>query len=220
MRGYVDRYHEAGLRRNPFVARQIGDPPVAFFVDRGVPAPPAPGSATLFQVIGESGFGKSTHLDHWRTGTPAPYHYIVRAPYRQRWMEPPVESLVYGDEIDRMPRPLRRRWFRDLAAIGATVVVGTHRDLAVPARRAGLAVQTHRLEPMDATTLIAIVNGRIDAASTELGKRSPFRFDAAELNRLLQRSGGVPRVAEVIAHQMVADRVLPSPTAATRPETP
>ena len=203
----IDRYHRIGLSGNPFSV-QFSDSrsdrcDEAWFVDRGVPDPPPPGSRVLFQVIGDQGLGKSIHLAHWRQRRPGPIHYIPRSPYRQRWVEPPLGPLVYGDEIDRMPRLRRRQWFRRLAALGATVVVGTHRDLERLGRRHGFEVRTYRLKPLTAEELRSVVDGRLRAAA--VGTRPvQVSFGSADLEQIMVESEGNPRAVDGICHQVLA----------------
>ncbi len=214
----IDRYHEVGLRRNPFVATPQTGIDDGLFVSRGLPDPPPAGARALVQVIGDQGMGKTTHVQHWRRRSPGPYHYIPRLPYRGRWIDAPVEPLVYGDEIDRMPRPLRYRWFRDLGAIEATVVIGSHRDLTRLGRRFGFEVTTHHLPPLDRDTLTRIIDRRLEADMVERrptlvagtngnGDRPTFRFEPADIDRIFERSGGSLRQAEVLCHELLAERV-------------
>ncbi len=205
-----DRYHAAGLERNPFsIEVQDSDSGVidnSWFVDRGVPDPPPPGSSTLVQIVGDQGVGKSTHLHHWRAANPGPYHYIPRQPYSERWTRGPLGTLVYGDEIDRMPRPLRTRWFKQLAKLGATVVIGTHRDLGGLGRRVGLTVRTHLLGQADRDELVEVLTKRIAAVALP-GAAGAFGFSDAEIDRILAESGGNLRAADSVSHRLVAQRV-------------
>jgi hypothetical protein len=205
MPSFVDRYRAAGLERNPFAALQASDQAPSSFVSRGLPAPPPPGSKTLVQVIGRSGYGKTTHVQHWRTRTPGPYHYIPRRPYADRWHEPPIDDIVYGDEIDRMPTFHRRRWFQQLATAQSTVVIGTHLNLDRVAARSGLHVITHRLGPADRTVLGKMIDLRLD--SVALSDVPTPRFTSDELDLVWTESGGVPAEADVICHRMLAERV-------------
>lgn len=203
----TDRYRAVGLTGNPFTTRGHDEHAAECFVPRGIDDPPPPGARTLVQVIGPSGWGKTSHVGHWRRITPGPYHYVPRRPYAARWVAPPIGDLVYGDEIDRMPRPLRRRWLRQLARIGATVVIGTHADLSSVAARAGLDVVTHRLGPIDRPTLDAIIAARL--ASAAVSDRSPtFAFADEELALIHAKSRGSVRAAEVYCHELLAERVL------------
>lgn len=204
---FHDRYEAAGLTHNPFAAWQVGDPSLLTFVDRGLPAPPPAGSRTLVQVIGESGYGKSTQLQHWRSQTPAPYHYIVRAPYRARWLTPPkpeLNDILYGDEIDRMPTLIRKRWFRTCANANATLIIGTHVDLTDLAERVGFTVITHTLQPADPALLRRIIDARLEGASMSSGH---LRFGDEDIDTIVTESGGVPGDADVICHRLLAERV-------------
>ncbi len=209
----ADRYRDVGLAGNPFTAQAL--PAAAdfdhekHFVCRGLPAPPPPGSKTLVQVIGVSGMGKSTQLQRWRCDVPGPFHYIPRTPYRQRWSRPPTpplnRPLVYGDEIDRMPAPLRLGWFGRLARLNATVVIGTHDDLAWIGRRCGFSVVTHVLEPFDIQLLRKLTERRMNSHS--IGQAERLRLADDELAQVLLDADGVPGKAEVALHRAVAHRV-------------
>ena len=214
---HFDRYRLVGLRGNPFAAAPpIGGPAGrgrdesgigAWFVDRGVTPPPSPGSRTLVQVIGAQGMGKSTHLAEWRRLRPGPYHYIPRRPYRARWHTPPVELLVYGDEIDRMPIPLRTQWFSRLAGIGATVAIGTHRDLTGIARRAGFEVRTHHLRPVSRAELVLVLERRLSAASVSASDQPTMMFTEADVDSIFAECGGNLRAADAVSHRVLAERV-------------
>lgn len=204
-----DRYHQVGLRNNPFYANMSDDPqePVTgpWFVDRGLAPPPPAGSGVLVQVIGDQGMGKSTHIAEWRRLQPGPLHYIPRHPYHDRWRPPPIGALVYGDEIDRMPVPLRRRWLRQLGLVGATVVVGTHRNLTGVARRAGFEVRTHRLGPVSRSELAAVLERRLRAAAVD--RVVSVAFTGSDVIAIHAESGGNLRAADSIAHRILAERV-------------
>lgn len=205
-----DRYRTVGLRGNPFSASDSDDPhePTTgpWFVDRGFAPPPSPGSRCMVQVIGEQGSGKSTHIAEWRRLQPGPLHYIPRRPYRDRRRTPPIGALVYGDEIDRMPMALRRRWFRRLGAIGATLVVGTHQDLSRIARRAGFDVLTHRLDPVSPSELAVILDRRVRAAASS-DQVPSVAFDDRDVEAIHTASRGNLRAADSIAHRILADCV-------------
>lgn len=206
---FSDRYVSVGLERNPFCAPQLGAPACSAFVSRGIPDPPAPWSRTLVQVIGDSGFGKSSQLEHWRAATPGPYHYIQRLPYRDRWQPAPrseqSSGVVYGDEIDRMPSTLRRSWFRRLAAHDLTLIIGTHVDLALLGKRSGFNVITHRLAPFDRSTLEEAIELRLRTVATQ--GDIPALFSAADIDQVFTESGGIPAEADVMCHRLLAQRV-------------
>ena len=113
--------------------------------------------------------------------------------------------MVYGDEIDRMPKPLRSRWFRHLSQRKATLIIGTHVDLTDVGTGAGFDVISHHLQPLDLPELTRIVEHRLDAFSTPSG--NALTFTVAELERVLSESEGNPRRAEVICHKVVAAKV-------------
>lgn len=202
---WADRYASIGLERNPFSTQALGANRV--FIDRGIPAPPPPGSCTLVQLIGDRGYGKSTHLTRWRATQPGPYHYIPLRPYRHRWACPPTQPAltVYGDEIDRMPAALRQLWFHSLARAHATVVIGTHADLASTALRVGFTVVSHHLRPFSRNELGAYLNQRLAAAA--VAGTVPRAFTETEIDAVLSASGGTPRDAEDAAHRVLAERV-------------
>jgi hypothetical protein len=118
---------------------------------------------------------------------------------------------VYGDEIDRMPRPLRRRWFRQLAEQGATLVIGTHTDLADLARwagfgRGGATISTYQLGSVRRATLDAILDARIAAAAITRTAPTDLLSDA-DRRRIFDGAGGSIRTAETIGHELIAERV-------------
>lgn len=204
---FIDRYRQVGLERNPFAASMEVDAPIRSFVDRGLADPPPPHSGILVQVIGESGWGKSTQVLHWREATPGPYHYIPRAPYRLRWGTAPMPEagVVYGDEIDRMPVTLRRRWFTRLAKQSATAVIGTHADLTRVGRAAGFHdVVTHWLSPLGEDELGQLLRKRLAEAATT---PDHIRFSCEDIETILSGSDGIPGEADVIAHRLLAERV-------------
>ena len=201
-----DRYADHGLRANPFAApghdEVLGDA----FVDRGLPTP-LPGAAALVQLIGEAGAGKTSQLKHWQTQHPGPYHWVPRHPWRSRWAAPPPPDggIVYGDELDRMPALVRARWFRTCAANGATLVAGTHRDLARTAKRAGLRVVTHHLGPADHALLQQVIDLRL--RSVAIGDAPPDFATDDLIHDVLRSSAGNLREADVLCHQRLAQHV-------------
>ena len=201
-----DRYADHGLRANPFAAPGHDDVLGDAFVDRGLPTP-LPGAGALVQLIGEAGAGKTSQLKHWQTQHPGPYHWVPRNPWHSRWATPPNPDggIVYGDELDRMPSPVRSRWFRTCAADGATLVAGTHRDLSRPAARAGLHVITHHLGPADHALLQEVIDLRL--RSVAIGDNMPEFATADLVHDVLRASAGNLREADVLCHQRLAQHV-------------
>lgn len=218
----IDRYEAAGLTRNPFCVEAVDATSV--FVDRGLADPPGPGCSAFVQVIGESGAGKSTHVRHWQRRHPGPYHWVPREPYRSRWAELPLGDMVYGDEIDRLPVPLRSRWFRRLAAAGSTLVIGTHVDLSRLAKRSGFrSIETHHVPELDASAVADMARQRI-AISAVTGKeaRAHNLLTDDEIAQLADRSSTMGEATSLL-HQAVAAAVLNQnpatvePTSSTQP---
>ncbi len=202
-----DRYLRAGLTGNPFAVAPPSGPPPEAFVSRGLPDPPTEAANTFVQIIGDQGFGKSTHVHHWKSLASDPYHYIVKRPYWRRWKLPPIAPVAYGDEIDRMPRPLRWCWFRQLSQRNATLIIGTHRDLENAARKAGFGTCfTHWLEPMDEEVLRRVLQRRLECSSANNG-RPTFQFSDADISRIFSESQGIPREADAISHKVLAERI-------------
>lgn len=203
---FVDRYRAHGLDHNPFAGE--AEAQCSVFVSRELPSPPPAGALAMVQVLGEKGAGKTSQIQHWRRARPGPYFYVPSSPGRERWRKPPVEPLVYADEVDRMPVPRRVHWFRQLARAHSTLVVGTHEDLAPVAIRAGLNVTTHHLGPIDLPTLRRVADARIQAAALA---DSCFAIGDEELFRVHTLCEGSLRAAHRHLHELVAHRVLDPP---------
>ena len=199
---FVDRYREAGYEKNPFSTAALSESSI--FVDRGL-RPPEPGARTMYQLIGDRGFGKSTHLQRWQSTQPGPVHYVPPEPYAKRWATPPTgNATVYGDEIDRMPSLLRWRWFRSLAKAGATVIIGTHVDLRGVAERAGFTVVSHHLVPLTRDEVECVVGQHVERV--RIGEPR-VHFDSNDLDEIYAKTGGVPRDVEALCHGLLADKV-------------
>lgn len=202
--GYADDgYARLGLTGNPFVSDRERSVEPDLWLDRaGVPEAPEAGRRLLVQLIGPKGAGKTSHLLRWREAAPGPYHYV--APGRRRWSMPPLAPLVYWDEVDRLAAPVRRMVFGRAARTGATIVAGTHVDLAVPARRAGLEVITHDFAGLTPDVLRAWCDLRI-AAVTRPGAEPALDLDDALLAAICAEVGPSLREAAFVLHQHAAD---------------
>jgi hypothetical protein len=195
-----DPYRRCGLPANPFANR--GPQEAVSWIDRGLlPATPAPGGRRLVQVIGVKGAGKTTTLRHWRRQAPAPWRYVPRG-VRRLWPLP-VAPLVYWDEADRAPAAARRWALRAAARTGATVVVGTHVDLAVEARAAGLAVDTVLLIPLSAADVAGWAARRFADVAAGPGWQLPPDVAAD----VAWQAGASWRVAGDLLHDWVASEV-------------
>ncbi|AFZ61258.1 hypothetical protein H6G54_02895 [Anabaena cylindrica FACHB-243] len=63
---YSDPYHRLGLHRNPFIAPDNLEIPSQRWFDFGFSQPPSRMKRLFWQVIGEKGAGKTSHLLHWQ----------------------------------------------------------------------------------------------------------------------------------------------------------
>lgn len=198
-----DPYLALGLHRNPFVAEHAPGVPDALWVDRGLPAAPAPSGGLFVQVIGPCGAGKTSLLLHWRQERAGPYHYVPPGP--GRWRPPPIGSIVYWDELDRMPEPLRVVSLWRAAHREATVIAGTHVDLAALARRCGFAVQTVAYPPILPSLLRQWAERRIAAARVP-GTPCGLALGQADAGRIAAAAGHSWRIAADLLHIWAAER--------------
>lgn len=197
-------YATLGLSGNPFVAESEPGVAADLWISRdGVPPPSRPGQRRLVQLIGPKGAGKTSHLLRWRSLAPGPYHYVPLGP--GRWRRPPVAPLVYWDEVDRLAGPVRAGSLAYAAARGATVVAGTHDDLAGIARACGLAVSTYRFTALTAAVVQEWAALRI--AATALPGRTPsLELDDATARVICERAGASLRDAALELHVWAAER--------------
>jgi hypothetical protein len=206
-----DPYAHCGLRGNPFTYSNDGPDAGAEWVDRGLPGPPRPGQRHLVQVIGVAGAGKSTTLRHWHALAAGSWHYVPRGVRRLAPL--PVAPLVYWDEANRAPAPCRWWALRAAARRRATVVAGTHDDLAAEARAAGLGVTTVRLcalTPAEVTTWAARRFARV-------GGGPEWTLPAPVAAAVATDAGPSWRVAGDLLHAWVAREVANRSTVRTDP---
>lgn len=228
-------YAALGLRFNPFVADPAPGVAGELWVDRPAPAPPRPGGRRVVQLLGEKGAGKTALLLRWRAERPGPYRYVPpsrpRVPGLMRFAPLPVAPLCYWDEADRVPAALLRGGLRRAAREGATVAVGTHRDLSPEAAAAGLPVETHRFPPLTPAALRAWCEPRIAAAAGS-GPRPGAACVVPDkiLQEVCDAAGSSLREASVILHVWTAraarsvrppseDSSPPCPTSPASPPT-
>ncbi len=152
-------YRRLGLVRNPFAWVDDVDP--GPFLDHLGLETPEPGASRLLQLIGEKGAGKSTHLRHWQSITGGPYYYVEPVGPA----DPPLGPIAYWDEADRVNDRHLRKLFAVALKTGATVVAGTHRDLAKPAQASGLPVHTVEFQELEIEVLRQWAEARIAEAS-------------------------------------------------------
>jgi hypothetical protein len=158
------------------------------------------------QVIGVSGAGKSTTLRHWHAAAPGPWHYVPRGVRRLRPL--PIAPLVYWDEANRTPAALRRRGLRAAARCGATVVAGTHDDLAAEAQTAGLTVDTVWLSAITIGELTTWAAQRFAA----VGAGPQWTLPPAVAAAVAAQAGASWRIAGDLLHAWVATEVADRPS--------
>lgn len=193
-------YESLGLRCNPFVADP--EPGVAppLYIEREVD-PPIPDAHRLIQVIGPRGSGKTTLLLHWQRTVGGRYLHVEQG--RARWRPVPIASLAYWDEADRIPRMILRRSLGAAAQIGATVVLGVHRDLRRAARMPGATIRRVRL-PAPTPATVQVWAARRLAAASVLGRRPAVHVDAELAERVAADCDGSWRVVGDRLHSWVA----------------
>jgi len=133
---------------------------------------------TAIQFIGPCGRGKTTRLLALQRHLAIPSSATIYLPplswATPRWWCKLLRirgAPIIIDEAQRMPPPIRRSIFRRRVPL----LLGTHRDLAAPLRRAGYRVYTYCVGPQnDAGHVATVANARLSAA----------RLSAAEVPQL------------------------------------
>lgn len=152
-------FEHLNLFRNPFGELDaddrarlalIADEPLLRFVE-------TPRAA--LQVVGDRGFGKTTHLLALRAKRPEFRYTYLPEGRRPRVRTDAPEIMI--DEAQRLSRAERRTLF----AGPATLILGTHADFTAALRRRGRPVMTVAADRCtDAGTVCTILNRRIDAS--------------------------------------------------------
>jgi len=144
------------------------------------------------QFLGDRGRGKTTHLLAIRASFPqAPYVHIAEGQHIRTLPRAANGKPVFIDELQRLPRRLRRT----LMAGGSPLVLGTHRDFHRDLVRAGYEVQTVRpAQLLDTARLERIVRRRIEHARRSAGPVPTVRPET--IANLLRRYGSDVRAIE------------------------
>jgi hypothetical protein len=196
----ADPYERCGLLGNPFVEEPDRPWTEPGWAERTPAGPPAAGQGLLIQFVGVKGAGKSTTLRRFWTHSPGPRRYVPPGP--GRWRPLPVAPLVYWDELDRSPVVLRRAAWMRAARIRATVVAGTHVDLAAEAARAGLSVRTVELPPITVAELTRWAQARLAGVGG-----AGWGLPLADAARITAEAGASWRRAADLMHIWVAGEV-------------
>lgn len=176
------------LRRNPFGELGQDDRPGVAVVDLAPLLGELRNPAFALQVVGEQGFGKTTHLLTIRAA-------IVSATYtcipegRSLW--PSIGNPTIVDEAQRLSRRHRFRLFRR----GVPLALGTHENLERELQQAGRTVVTLQVgELMTLDRLHTILNRRITFARRGPGPLPSIRL--ATTKTLLEEFGSNVRAIE------------------------
>jgi hypothetical protein len=158
-------FHALGLRANPFRALDGDEWAAAAVLPEAVRL--ALALSPHVQILGPAGAGKSTALRGIAANppaAPAAYEYL---PDGTRRFRTPLTGLrlFLLDEVQRLSLWERVRLFRAARRDAIRLVLGTHADLSLWMRLAGLPVATVRLRPPKAPELVARLARRIALAA-------------------------------------------------------
>jgi len=164
---------------------------------------------TAVQFIGQCGRGKTTRLLALQRHLEIPSSAMIYLPPLS-WAIPhwwyKTEQLVGApiiiDEAQRMPPPVRRSIFRRRVPL----VLGTHRDLSGPLRRAGYRVLTYAVGPQnDACHVAKVANARLHAARLTAAEVPQLSIEDAQW--LVARFGDDLRGIESFLYHQVQQQV-------------
>lgn len=158
---YRNPYHKLGLHRNPFIAPENLEIPSQRWLDFGFSQAPPIQKRLLWQLIGEKGAGKTSHLLHWRQQTGGVY-YCCQPGWKQ-WLLPPVAKIAYWDEANRILLPILVISLWKARLIDATIVIGTHDDLSKIAKLFNFEIKTIKLSTLCVENLLQWTKKLIEA---------------------------------------------------------
>ncbi len=195
-------YHRIGLRRNPFINLETLYIPINRWVDFGFSQPPPRQSCLFWQVLGEKGAGKTSHLLHWHEKTKGIYYYCPKG--WLSWQFPPISAIAYWDEADRIP--LLILLFSLISAKGcrATIVVSTHRNVAWIAGLLGFSLRKIYLSTLSVENLISLLEIALKAEQLSLQIPIPLTLTLEQAEEIVQKSQGSWRKAANYLHIWVA----------------
>lgn len=192
----IDPYLARGLRRNPFVAESTPGVAPSVRINVGVEEP----DATVVELVGVKGAGKTTHLLAWLEGVSGAYHHVD--PGLDRWRRLPLPAdaaVVAWDEVDRVPSRLLARAVGRARRRGVRVRLGTHHPT-------GLADVSITLPRPTAALVADFARTRIDAVA--IGA-APLDLPAAAADRIAARSQGCWWTVGTLLHAWAAAQVAP-----------
>lgn len=199
---YCDPYHRLGLRRNPFIALDDLEISPERWLDFGFSQPPPIQKRLFWQVIGEKGAGKTSHLLHWKQQTGGVYYYCQ--PGWKRCSLPPVAKIVYWDEANRIPLPLLLTSLLRSRCINATIVAGTHDNLAEFASLFGFEIKNITLSTLCVENLLQWVKKLIEAERLSPSIPISLELTTDNAREIVAESQGSWRKAATYLHIWVA----------------
>ncbi len=182
-------FAQLNLRRNPFGEVDTAERAHLAEVDLADWGERLRRGRFVVQFLGERGRGKSTHLRALHACFPEqPYRHIEEG---ERVRELPQGAPLFLDELQRVPRRLRRALF----ARGTGLAIASHADHAREARRAGLEVVTvHPGRLLTPERLRAAMLRRLEWARRGPGPIPGLRLETARA--LIARHGDDVRACE------------------------
>ncbi len=195
---YCDPYHKLGLCRNPFLAPDNLQIPSQRWIDFGFSEAPPIQKGLFWQVIGEKGAGKTSHLLHWRQQTGGIYYYCQ--PGWKGWLLPPVAKIVYWDEANRIPLPLLLISLWRSRFINATIVVATHNNLAKIVSWFGFEIKTISLSTLCVENLLQWAKKLIESERLSPSIPIPLELTTDDAKKIIAQSQGSWRKAANYLH--------------------
>ena len=162
------------LRRNPFGELTVAERTAGAIVDCDAALRHLALPRSVVQVIGEKGFGKTTHL--LALATHFANNAYVHLPEGQRPAIPQLGEPLLIDEAQRLTRRQRWQTFRT----DRKLILGTHQNFENALRRAGRPILTVAANQFtDELRVHTLLNARVQAARRADGQIPAITISAA-----------------------------------------
>lgn len=157
-------FFHLNLRRNPFGELTAAERTRLAIVECDAALQHLKSPRSVIQVVGERGYGKTTHL--LALAAQFPENAYVHIPEGQHAAIPAQGEPLLIDEAQRMTRVQQWTTFRSQRRL----VLGTHSDFEPALRRAGRPVLTIAANQFtDATRVQNLLNARIESVRRDAG---------------------------------------------------
>jgi hypothetical protein len=167
-------FSHLNLWRNPFGEFTVAERTAIAIVDCGQAVRHLNQDRAVVQVIGEKGFGKTTHLLSIATYFSA--NAYVHIPERQRVAIPASGEPLLIDEAQRLTILQRWQCFRSQRRL----ILGTHSNFEAQLRRAGRPVLTVAADQFTNETLVhKLLNARIEFSRRNTGSIPSITIETA-----------------------------------------